>query len=829
MAAEPTTFLPGPLPVDTSHILQCPTSASPFLQELRARWPVNENDLSNKLPQIQAIQSAEHADNATRLKITGDATRDDMKTDSVASEPERGLTENHAHTYVSSGSACVDFLFHVLPQTERNGAHRRLEAAWAEDPATALRLVMQLRAVRGTGKSDRSSFFHCVTWLYQHHPRTLLENLWLVPEFGCFKDLLEIVRLALAEEGVYSNEEEGKKMRKKGRGGLRFYGGWEFERSRAESVAEEWLNSDENDAMAWNEMVKRNSWEGSKSDMMFGKEKQKLWEEWVAEERRQMKEEKEEKELLAAVPRKERRARRAAEVAYAYESSERLRAVHNAVAAIFAAALKGDQEAMRAFEERRARKNAEGEGSSAEEAMEEDANEQAGKKDVVKAEAEGEGRKEEMEEKGGDGENGGKGKKKRKWMGRPAPRLSLAAKWAPSPGKSFDQSTLLTSSIALLLFPPSSSSSPSPSSAAAAAAAAAKSEVADSGMDVDGGAAAGGGGGYVRVAKERLQREVLAPLRRVLEVPEVHMSSGRWEHVAYGRVPSVCMNKTRKLFLSHDQPRFTEYLEDVKGGRAKIAAGALLPHEVVEAAKAAAEDGDENDTVGELQWKAMVGDIRSKGSLGNSMAVCDVSGSMTGTPMEVAIALSLLVSEVSSNPWKNHLITFSAQPRIHHVQGETLVERVRSTQGMPWGYNTNFQAVFDLLLSRAQQFQLDPPDMVQRLYVFSDMQFDEAGRASGADWETDHQAIVRKFTAAGYPVPQIVYWNLRGDARVSSTPVLASEDGVAMVSGFSKGMLLAVMEGKEISPMGFVFLVPLSPSCRPGFSVPSHHPSPPFA
>ncbi|CAI5516129.1 unnamed protein product [Closterium sp. Naga37s-1] len=132
---------------------------------------------------------------------------------------------------------------------------------------------------------------------------------------------------------------------------------------------------------------------------------------------------------------------------------------------------------------------------------------------------------------------------------------------------------------------------------------------------------------------------------------------------------------------------------------------------------------------------------------------------------------------------------------------ETLVERVRSVRRMPWGVNTNFQAVFDLLLSRTRQFQLDLADMVQRLHVFSDMQFDEAGEASGADWETDHQAIMRKFTAAGYPVPQIVYGNLKGYSCENSTPVLASEDGVALVSGFSKGMLLTVFEGKGITPM----------------------------
>ncbi|CAI7757370.1 unnamed protein product [Closterium sp. NIES-53] len=752
MGAEAATFLPGPLPVDTSHVLQCPASALPFLQELRARRPVNEDDPSTKLPEVQT-PSSEHA---TRSKIADNNATDDMKTESVASEPERGLTENLADTYVSSGSACVDFLFHVLPQTERNDAHRRLEAAWADDPATALRLVMQLRAVRGTGKSDRSSFFHCVTWLYQNHPRTLVQNLWLVPEFGCFKDLLEIVRLALAEEGV---------------------------------------DAIEDGTVPWNgmnhgkKMMRKRDGNGSRGEK-GGKEKQKSREERVAENRRQMAEESE----RAAVVRKEAHARRAAAVAHAYESSERLRAVHNAVGAIFAAALKGDLETMRSFEKGRARKTAKGGGEKEEEKKKESEKAEAGEKAMEKTEAEGEGVKEGKEEKGREGESGGKGKKKRKWMGMPALKLSLAAKWAPSPGKSFDHCTLLTSSIALHLFPPSS---PAP-------AAATKSHAADAGMDVDGGARAGAGG-YARGAKERLQREVLAPLRRVLEVPEVHMSSGRWEHVAYGRVPSVCMKISRKRFLSHDEARFKEYLEDVKGGKAKIASGALLPHEVVQTAMVAAEDSD--DTVGELQWKAMVADVSSKGSLGNSMAVCDVSGSMAGIPMEVAIALSLLVSEVSSEPWKNHLITFSAEPRIHHVQGETLVERVRSTQGMDWGYNTNFQAVFNLLLSRAQQFELDPADMVQRLYVFSDMQFDEARSGSGgyggrlSGWETDHQAIVRKYTEAGYPVPQIVYWNLRGDASASSTPVAASEDGVALVSGFSKGMLLAVLEGKELTPM----------------------------
>ncbi|KAL6858729.1 hypothetical protein ACP4OV_017731 [Aristida adscensionis] len=37
--------------------------------------------------------------------------------------------------------------------------------------------------------------------------------------------------------------------------------------------------------------------------------------------------------------------------------------------------------------------------------------------------------------------------------------------------------------------------------------------------------------------------------------------------------------------------------------------------------------------------------------------------------------------------------------------------------------------------------------MVRRVFVFSDMEFDEALEQP---WETNHDAIVRKFTEAGY-------------------------------------------------------------------------------
>ncbi|MBA0600036.1 hypothetical protein Gorai_006235, partial [Gossypium raimondii] len=65
----------------------------------------------------------------------------------------------------------------------------------------------------------------------------------------------------------------------------------------------------------------------------------------------------------------------------------------------------------------------------------------------------------------------------------------------------------------------------------------------------------------------------------------------------------------------------------------------------------------------------MVEDVGKKRKLTNCIAVCDVSGSMFGIPMDVAVALELLVSELSEEPWKGKVITFSANPQLHLVKG----------------------------------------------------------------------------------------------------------------------------------------------------------------
>ena len=104
-----------------------------------------------------------------------------------------GLTENSSATYLSTGNPCLDLFFHVVPDTPPCQLVERLEASWAHNPLTTLKLICNLRGVRGTGKSDKEGFYTAALWLHKHHPKTLASNVHVYASFGYFKDLLEIM------------------------------------------------------------------------------------------------------------------------------------------------------------------------------------------------------------------------------------------------------------------------------------------------------------------------------------------------------------------------------------------------------------------------------------------------------------------------------------------------------------------------------------------------------------------------------------------------------------------------------------------------------------
>ena len=87
--------------------------------------------------------------------------------------------------------------------------------------------------------------------------------------------------------------------------------------------------------------------------------------------------------------------------------------------------------------------------------------------------------------------------------------------------------------------------------------------------------------------------------------------------------------------------------------------------------------------------------------------------------------------------------------------------------------------------------------MATRLYIFSDMEFDMALQEWGR-WEhyfnpdTLVEGITKKWTAHGYKMPDIVFWNL--DARQDNIPAIG--EGFSYISGFSPVMIEQVLSGK---------------------------------
>ncbi|KAL3625191.1 hypothetical protein CASFOL_030645 [Castilleja foliolosa] len=314
---------------------------------------------------------------------------------------------------------------------------------------------------------------------------------------------------------------------------------------------------------------------------------------------------------------------------------------------------------------------------------------------------------------------------------------------------------------------------------------------------------------YAYQVSDRLRKQVLVPLRKALELPEVYMEANNWGSIPYHRVASDEMLLYMDKFLEHDGERFMEYIKNLKIGKAEIAASTFLLHKII--AYLNRDENDwcsekwmvENKTVAKFEWKIRVGDLQlkrmvremaEKGELNNCLAVCHSSSGMNVYTSDVSGALGVLVSELSRKPWKGRLITFNTNAVLQKVRGNCLVEKTNFVQRMTDYGEPDLEKVFNTLLQMAVDGKLEPDQMIKRLFVFSDMEFN---KASEDPWETDYEVIVRKFKEKGYGdcVPEIVFWKL-GESE--TTPVQANQPGVALVSGFSSNLMTLFLEQSEI-------------------------------
>lgn len=319
-------------------------------------------------------------------------------------------------------------------------------------------------------------------------------------------------------------------------------------------------------------------------------------------------------------------------------------------------------------------------------------------------------------------------------------------------------------------------------------------------------------------------RKMLSELREKINVVERLVSANQWTDVNYEHVPSQANIKYGRAFLKHDTVRRREFLGSLTKGEAKINASVLFPYEVVRKVREGnmgygVTMSEQDIALYDALWKALPDYIGDKQE--NAIAVVDVSGSMessnNGLPMDVALSVGMYLAERNTHPaFHNKFITFSSVPELVDIVGSNIAEKILNMKEAKWKMNTDIHAVFRLVLDVAKRNGLTQEELPHKLYIISDMEFDNASSCNSPSsyasrGYADHycstnvpvpdeklfQTIAREFQEAGYTMPNLVFWNV--DARNEQFPMSMDGRGFQMVSGCSPSIFKYTMGSEFLS------------------------------
>jgi len=299
-------------------------------------------------------------------------------------------------------------------------------------------------------------------------------------------------------------------------------------------------------------------------------------------------------------------------------------------------------------------------------------------------------------------------------------------------------------------------------------------------------------------------RKLLSSLNKKIDTTQVKQCGKKWSEIDFAKVTSITIAKQKKAFLNKkkdesvrfpdDQDR-VECSEHFQARIKKAAAGEVEMKGkrvgMADFTKQACEllhsrSQIEIDLLNS-QWRD---NSTQTGALGNMVAMVDVSGSMEGDPMNVAIALGIRIAEKSV--LGKRVMTFSSKPTWVNLDPyPDFVSMVGVVKRAEWGMNTNFEAALDMNLDAIIQNKMPPEDVQNMiLVVLSDMQMD-AG--DSCDKKALYEKMDAKYAAAGirvhgkpYKPPHILFWNLRS---TGGFPSLSSQANCSMMSGFSPALL----------------------------------------
>lgn len=291
---------------------------------------------------------------------------------------------------------------------------------------------------------------------------------------------------------------------------------------------------------------------------------------------------------------------------------------------------------------------------------------------------------------------------------------------------------------------------------------------------------------YTDAASADYRRKV-SKVRKKLNIIEHQITEKSYFAIDYSKVPSMAMKRYQPLFYKYDEDRFIEYLNSVRKGEKKLNASLLTPVDIVQDIINSKKSDYYNEAWNNLK------DFRNDENEG-ALVVCDTSGSMTinqNRPLATAIGLSIYIAERNHDVFKNKFITFSHKPSLNKIIGDNIVEKVENLEKAEWAMNTNIDLVFDIILSTAIRYRVSQKDMIKKVFIISDMEFDDAD--DEAD-DTLFEYWRRQFINVGYSLPHIVYWNVAGSTKHFPA---SKYDDVTLVSGSSAASLQFALNGAE--------------------------------
>lgn len=311
-------------------------------------------------------------------------------------------------------------------------------------------------------------------------------------------------------------------------------------------------------------------------------------------------------------------------------------------------------------------------------------------------------------------------------------------------------------------------------------------------------------------------RKTLSILRQRINVIERLMSENRWDEIEFDKIPSKAGMKYKNAFARHDIERAKAgaqtYVDFAKDITKSVNAAVLNPVDIANQIFQYGGYGyySAPSQTDRLMWQKYWDNLKDyyNGAEAGDLAIVDVSGSMSGQPMNAAVSMGAYMAERCKGPFKDHFITFSNNPELVRFEGVDIYDKFQRARKADWGGSTNIEATFNMMLNVALKNHVPASDMPKTLYIFSDMEFNgcmSCGPVSTSRWSYEQnigglrgintllENIAQKWAAYGYDLPRVVFWNL--NARQDNIPALGGR--FSYVSGFSMTMVEEILSGED--------------------------------